>query len=58
VSLFILINIKVLVYMILEDLIWKLKLKIKANNEIKVVLLGKENKIKIINLIFNISIIV
>ncbi len=57
-SLFILINIKVLVYMILEDLIWKLKLKIKANNEIKVVLLGKENKIKIINLIFNISIIV
>ncbi len=46
------------VYIILEDLAKKLRLKIETNDETKVVLLGGRNKIKVIGLISNASIAV
>ena len=58
VSLSILINTKVLVYVILKDLIWKLKFKIKLNDRIRIVLLKERNKIKVIDFILNILIAV
>ncbi len=52
----ILIDIRASIYVISKDLIKKLKLKIKPNDETKVVLLGGENKVKVIRLIPNIPI--
>jgi len=54
----ILINIKVLVYIILKNLTRKFQLKIKLNNSIKIVLLKEENKVKIISLILNTLIVI
>ena len=57
-SLSILIDTRVSVCVILEDLVKKLRLKIKANDRIKVVPLGERSKIRIIGLIPNILIAV
>ena len=48
-----LINIRALVCVISEDFVRKLRLKIEANDRIKVALLERESKIKIIGLIPN-----
>jgi len=54
----ILIDIKASVCIISEDFAKKLKLKIKANNGMKVALLREKSKVKVIDLIFNTSIAV
>ena len=48
-----LINIRASIYIISEDLVKKLKLKIEANNETKVAPLEEWSKVKIIGLILN-----
>ncbi len=55
-SLSILINIEASVYVISKDLIKKFKLKVEANDRIKVAPLGRESKVKIIGLISNVPI--
>jgi len=57
-SLSILINTKVLVYIISKNLAKKLRLKVKANDETKVVSLGEKSKVKIIGFISNVLIAV
>ncbi len=54
----ILINTRVLVCIISKNLVKKLKFKIKVNNRIKVNLLKEKSKIKVMNLISNISIVI
>jgi len=46
------------VCIILEDFIKKLRLKIEANDRIKIAPLGGESKVKVISLIFNVPIAV
>ncbi len=57
-SLSTLINTGASVYIIFENLVKKLKLKVKTNNKIKVVSLEERSKVKIIGLIPNILIAV
>jgi len=53
-----LIDTRALIYVIFENLVRKFKLKIETNNGIKVVPLEGKSKIKVIDLIFNASIII
>ncbi len=56
ISLSTLIDIRVLICIISENLTRKLKLRIEANDRIKVTLLEERNKIKVIDLIPNVLI--
>ncbi len=58
ISLPILIDTEASVYIISEDLVKKFRLKIEANDEIKVASLGKESKVRVIDLISNAPIVV
>ncbi len=53
-----LIDTRAFIYVIFENLVRKFKLKIETNNGIKVVPLEGKSKIKVIDLIFNASIII